>query len=141
MVFLFILAISITFGITFGPLVGISAFLTLIMLAAWYISPKTEKSPKPVTPPVTEEHINKMAGMKIPYRSEEVIGTYKDNPIHKFVLVQHPDKPDTYLRFDFEGTISFDRNGKFSRPPAQDEAYTKTELIYKNTNVEMTIQK
>lgn len=138
MVFLFILAISIALGFAYGPLVGVTVFLGTMLLASWYISPKREK---PATPVINEQPSNKLANMKIPYRSEEVIGTYKDNPIHKFVLVQHPNKPDTYLKFDFEGTILFDRNGKFNKPPADDEAYTKTELIYKNTNVEMTLQK
>ena len=141
MVFLFILLISILNAFFYGPFAGVTIFISTILLVSWcqwYLSTKVEITK---TSTKNEDPSNKMANMKIPYRSEEIIGTYKDNPIYKFVLVQHPDKPNTYLKFDFEGTISFNSNGKFSRPPDEDEAYTKTELIYKNSHIEMTIQK
>jgi hypothetical protein len=137
MIILFIFAITVLIWSSYGALNAlvftICGLMFVIVLDRYEIQKQNV--------PDQVDLLDKITSTKIDYRSEKVIGTYKDNKIHEFILVNHPEKPDTYLRYDFEEPIPFNGQGQITRKPNDDEVFLMSGLIYKNTGVEMTIQK
>lgn len=75
-----------------------------------------------------------IAGQKVEKFSDNVIGYYKGNNIHEFIVVKNKATGIAY-RHDFIGTIHYNRLGQIVNAPQAGEVFLPTGLVYKDTGV------
>ena len=128
-VHLFIGAIIAYVMVTAGIVPGI---LFAIFLAI--ISPTFKTSRYVEKVPDQAKLLQSIMGLQIESESENVVGRYLDRDIHEHIIVKTPHINPANSRstkYEFSGTIQYNKRGQIVRPPANDEVYTSWGLIYK----------
>lgn len=77
---------------------------------------------------------DKIAAQQVEKYSDEILGTYLDNPIHAYIVVKNPANGVCY-KHDYFDIIHFNGRGQIIIPPEAGDVYLSTGLIYKDTGV------
>jgi hypothetical protein len=80
--------------------------------------------------PPQQQILEKIVGLKIEGQSEEVLGTYRGNPIHAFIFAKNPGDRRAKQYF-YDDIIQYNEWGQIQHSPKADEVYTSTGLVYK----------
>jgi hypothetical protein len=66
--------------------------------------------------------------------SDNIIGSYMDNPIHEYIVVKN-QATQISRRFDYFDIIPINNNGVFTASPAPGQVFLSTGLIYQDSGV------
>jgi hypothetical protein len=126
----------------------ISAFLTVIMVNFGFwpalcvaigiaiMNPRVIRRYS-IKIPNQQSLLNAILALKIEKYSDEIIGTYKDNPIHDYVIAKNPANDVSY-RYDYIDIILYNEFGQILVGPKVGEIFLPTGLIYKDSGVVYT---
>lgn len=126
-----------TYNIFIGALLGVIAYFISIDLAiiiGIFLLLTNPRIKVNRVKPVPLKRIPKVSPEDVEQYSDNIIGTYMDNPIHEFVVLKNPADGISY-RYDYFDIIGFNARGEVTTIPEAGDAFMSTGLIYKDTGV------
>lgn len=105
-----------------------TAILVALVVAAFHRHRPKYRNVKPV--PNQVKILELITSLQVERVSEEIVGTYRGNPIHSFIYAKYPGESRARQYF-YNDIIQYNEWGQIEHRPEPDEVYTSSGLVYK----------